>query len=216
MKKIESDIVFWKKALETLPDSYKSWFKDEKTYLRKNVNNKTRLLDVACGDGKGLLMVYDIILEGVGVDYEKAAVNFAKKNLKDAQNIRIILADAVNLPFKDNYFDVVICIGSLCNAADNKLKWLTEMRRVIKKGGDIILSVYSEDAFNERMGLYKRLNVPIVKIEGTKVILDKRKVKDYISEQFSRRELEDLFKKAELKTIEVAKSGIGYICKLRK
>jgi len=216
MTELKSDIVFWKKALEELPNSYKTWFEEEEKYLRENVDSKTKLLDVACGDGKGLKMVHDIISEGIGVDFDEDAVKASNESFKDSSNIKIIWGDAANLPFEENSFDAVICIGSFCNSGDNKLKWLEEMKRVSKENGKIILSVYSEDAFDERIKFYKKLKLPIEKIEGTKVFLDDEKIKDNISEQFSKDELEDLFDKSKLKLTEIIKWGIGYICKLNK
>lgn len=216
MAELKSDIIFWKEALKDLPSSYKAWFKEEKEFLRKNVDSKTKLLDVACGDGKGLKMVSDIIKEGVGLDFDENALKDAKNNFKDSSNIKFVLGDAESLPFEENSFDVVICIGSLCNAGDKKVRWLEEMGRVSKKNGSIILSVYSEDAFDERIKFYKKLKVPIKKIEGTKVFLDDKEIKDNTSEQFSKKDLEELFSKSKLELIGIVKSGIGYICKARK
>ncbi len=59
------------------------------------------------------------------------------------------------------------------NLEGNKSAALEEASRVLKKDGKIFLGSYSEDAFDERIKIYKRDKLPITKIEGTKVIFDK-------------------------------------------
>ena len=81
----------------------------------------------------------------------------------------------------------------LSNLADKKLKVLNEIKRVLKEDGFIIMSMYSENAFDERIKLYKKFNVPIKEIKGTTVIFDEE-TGDNISEQHSKEELIDLFR----------------------
>jgi len=45
------------------------------------------------------------------------------------------------------------------------------MKGVLKPGGKIIISVFSEDAFSERMALYRSIG-EIKEIRGTTVIFD--------------------------------------------
>ena len=77
------------------------------------------------------------------------------------------------------------------------------------------MSMYSEDAFDERIKLYKEHKVPIREIKGTTVIFDEE-LGDNISEQHSKEELREIFEKASLKVIDIKKVGIAYLCKLRK
>ena len=96
-----------------------------------------------------------------------------------------------------------------------KEKALNEMKRVVKKSGGIIISVFSEDALPERLKLYKKLKTPIkeIKKDGTVIFGFGG---DNISEQFSKKQLKEMFRKAGLKLEEIKKVGIGYLCKLSK
>jgi ubiquinone/menaquinone biosynthesis C-methylase UbiE len=88
--------------------------------------------------------------------------------------------------FNDNTFDYVICLGNTFgNFGKDKYKILKEMKRVAKKNGKIIISVYSEKALPERIEGYKKV-VKIKKItkEGTVYTKD-----GLISEQFSKRKI---------------------------
>ena len=212
MKNIEC----WEKLLKNVPESYKKWFKEEKIFLNKNIPIGSKVLEVGCGDGRSLYDVVKISKELVGIDHDKKAVKDARKNFKNYKNVKIILADAINLPFKESSFDFVICMGSFTNFADKKLKSLSEMKRIVKKEGKIIISAYSEDALPERLKAYKQVGVlpKEVKEDGTAIFSEE--IGDDISEQFSKKQLEEIFKKTNLKIEEIKKVGIGYICKLSK
>jgi ubiquinone/menaquinone biosynthesis C-methylase UbiE len=122
--------------------------------------------------------------------------------------------DAKNLDFDNNIFDYVICMLTFVNFEENKKKILGEMKRVLKKEGEIILSVYHENAFNERIKIYKKIGTPIEKVVKTKVFF--KKPFGVNSEQFSLKELKEIFYETRLKVIEIKKKGIGYLCRLKK
>lgn len=70
------------------------------------------------------------------------AVDFAFNMLKTAQRrnlsgrIMLACADAMNLPFPDDIFDVVTCVYGLRNFQDLR-QGLTEIHRVLKPGGQL-------------------------------------------------------------------------------
>ena len=209
------DIEVWEKVLKDLPAPYKKWFNEEKKYLRKNITKDSKILEVGCGEGRSLKDIIDITKNLTGIEHDPQAVNKTKIRFRNYPNIKIIRADAVKLPFDNKSFDFVICMTTLANFGKNKFKVFDEMKRVLKDGGRIIISVFSENAFNERMKLYKKLKFPIKKIIGTTVMFDD-KYGEGISEQFSEKQLKEIFAKAKLKVIEIKKLNIAYICKLKK
>ena len=87
------------------------------------------------------------------------------------------------------------------------------MKRTLKDNGKIIISVFSEDAFEERMKVYKKVDAKIKEVIGNKKVIFEENV---ISEQFSKEELITIFHKSGLKVNEIIKSGIGYLCLLSK
>jgi ubiquinone/menaquinone biosynthesis C-methylase UbiE len=107
-------------------------------------------------------------------------------------------------------------MGTFANFGDDKYKILSEMKRVLKDNGNIIISVYSEDALDERLKAYKQANLKLKEIDRQKgrVVIDI--IGDAISEQFSERELRNIFAKSSLKVIKVKKVGIAYLCLLSK
>ena len=198
-----------------MPNSYRRWFEEERKYLLKHITKNAKVLEVGCGDGRSIKDILDITTNIVGIDHDEKAVADAKNNFKDYKTIRILKAKAENLPFENKEFDFVICMTTFANFADSKQKVLSEMKRVLKDDGFIIISVFSEDAFEERMKMYKKLNAPIKEIKGTMVIFNEE-IGDNVSEQFSKEQLVGIFSKANLSVVDIKKKGIAYLCKLKK
>lgn len=82
-----------------------------------------KAVDIACGEG----LIEKLSPDTVGVDFSLNALKKAKQfGLKN-----LVLADAGNLPFRDNSFDVAISAGSLEHFPDPQ-QALKEMVRISK------------------------------------------------------------------------------------
>jgi len=89
---------------------------------------KDRLLDVACGLGRLLEAAREYDCNLTGVDISTVAVEKAKKKLPEAD---ISVANAEVLPFENDSFDLITCLGSLERMIDLR-KVLVELHRVGK------------------------------------------------------------------------------------
>lgn len=114
-------------------------------HLKKCLFNGAKILDVGAGTGR-----YSIELYNLG--YDVTAVELVKKNLRVLQeknsNIKSMLGNALNLSkFKDESFDVVLLLGPLYHlfTLEDKIKALTEAKRVTKKGGHIFVAYLLSD-----------------------------------------------------------------------
>ena len=72
----------------------------------------------------------------VGVDIDEHAIHHARKSYRKS-NLRFEVADAMNLPFEDNSFDVVVCSHVYEHVPDPYLMF-NEIHRVLKSGGSVI------------------------------------------------------------------------------
>jgi len=103
-----------------------------------------KILDVGCGTGDTVLELTKKVGskgKAVGIDFSEEGIEKAKKKavelgLEKVTEFRV--ADAEELPFKDNYFDVVISECVVCLTPD-KQKALSEKTRVLKPGGKIVM-----------------------------------------------------------------------------
>lgn len=97
------------------------------------------VLDAGCGSGPTLVDLINGGATAVGIDGSQAMLDIARERLGPEAELRVAdLGDP--LPFGDAVFDDVICSLALHYLED----WqppLAEMRRVLKPGGRLILSV---------------------------------------------------------------------------
>ena len=212
---MKRNIDYWENLLINLPKSYKKLFEKEKKYLQKIITKDASVLDVGCGNGRSIFDILPKTKNVTGIDHDNKAVADAKNNFSKYSSIKIIKADAAQLPFDNEEFDFVICMTTFANFADKKFKALEEMRRVLKDSGKIIISVFSENALEERMRVYKTLGVKIKEVKNGTVIFDES-LGDNISEQFTKEQLENIFSKVNLKIEDIKKVDIAYLCTLVK
>ena len=212
---MKTNMDYWEFVLKNLPESYHKWFEEEKKYLQKTITPDAKVLEVGCGDGRSIFDILPVTKNITGIDHDDKAIADAKNNFSSYPSIKILKADATKLSFENEKFDFVVCMTTFANFADNKFIILEEMKRVLKNSGKIIISVFSEDALEERMKVYKASGVKIKKIENGKVVFDES-LGDNISEQFSKEQLEDIFSRANLKMEDITKVNIAYLCTLSK
>lgn len=212
-RKIRTLAQWWRKFLKVCPSLISDWIEKETIYLKKNIKKGSVVLDVGCGWGEDIETIANIVQKAVGVDKDPLIAKEAKSNLSKFKNVEIFLEDAKKLHFEDNIFDYVICLGNTFgNLGKDKYKALKEMKRVVKKNGKIIISVYSEKALPKRMEGYIKTRVKINKItKGGTVYYE-----GLISEQFSKEKLRKIFGKAGLKVKIIKLNPISYICEAVK
>lgn len=103
--------------------------------------NPKTLLDVGCADGY-LLKKISALLPGTkiyGVDVSRKLIETAKLR---SPKIKFAVADVHNLPFPNDKFDVILCTEVLEHLVSPEIA-LEEMKRVVKKGGSIIIELDS-------------------------------------------------------------------------
>jgi len=109
--------IFFKKIVKAMIKHYK-------------INNNSKILDVGCAKGFMMYEFKKILPKSkvYGIDISK----YCKKNAVNSEikkNIKIASCD--NIPFPDNYFDLVISISTIHNLALNGVKKsLKEISRV--------------------------------------------------------------------------------------
>jgi SAM-dependent methyltransferase len=106
-----------------------------------------RVLDVACGNGNAALAAARRFCQVVGVDYVPALLERARERAK-AEGLEVDFqeADAEDLPFPDDSFDVVL---STCGAmfAPDQERTAAELLRVCRPGGRIGMVNWTPDSY---------------------------------------------------------------------
>ncbi|MBI4180313.1 MAG: methyltransferase domain-containing protein [Chloroflexi bacterium] len=115
----------------------------EKVVDFTEVKTGSKILDVATGTGKQAFAFARRGYDVVGVDLSEAMLSIATKKNKYG-NLKLKVADATNLPFEPNSFDVV-CVSFALHEMPLTVrgKVLREMVRVTKSKGTIVIVDYA-------------------------------------------------------------------------
>ena len=119
----------------------------EMTVDTLHIQNSDKVLDVACGTGiigRVLGEKYPNIDCIVGTDLNDGMLDVARKlTAEHSEAYEWQQADVCDMPFESNYFSLICCQQGLQFFPD-KNRALHEIKRVMKSGGILVLSVWSE------------------------------------------------------------------------
>src|SRR5215468_7617382 len=103
------------------------------------------VLEVAVGTGLNLAH-YPRGVRLTGVDFSPAMLAVARRRATDlGRQVDLREGEAQALDFPDASFDTVVCTFSLCAIPDDRMA-LTEMARVLRPGGLLLLADHVEAA----------------------------------------------------------------------
>lgn len=116
------------------------------------VESGDRVLDVACGTGELLRRIAEATpgAELTGVDLAPKMIERARHKCSGEPGIRIVQADAHNLPFADDSFDIVPCASTFHYFSHPDVV-LDEVRRVLRPGGRLVLLDWCRDYWTCRV-----------------------------------------------------------------
>lgn len=150
------------------------YFSMERCHLKEG----HRVLDIASGTGdlaKKIAAKIGKTGELTALDLQIDMLKKGRDNLIDAgflQNITYIQGNAESLPFPDNYYDC-LTIGFGLRNVSNLDKALSEMKRVLKPGGKLMILEFSS-ANSKIKDLYKSYSFNIIPKVGGFVTGDEK------------------------------------------
>lgn len=111
-------------------------FGDSRQWVCSQATGK--VLEVAVGTGLNLTFYPDDI-DLTGIDWSRPMLAVAEQRAAElGRTPALRQADAHHLPFEESSFDTVVCTFGLCAIPDHN-QALTEMTRVLRPGGKLIL-----------------------------------------------------------------------------
>jgi demethylmenaquinone methyltransferase/2-methoxy-6-polyprenyl-1,4-benzoquinol methylase len=144
------------------------------TWRRKFVRQLSRytpkqVLDVATGTGDLAILVGSLatVQQVIGIDNASNMIIIAKdKVLQNKFNNKIVFrdGDAEAIPFPDGSFDAVTVAFGVRNY-ENLEKGLTEMRRVLRSGGVLMILEFSHPEaipWKQLYGFYAKYIIPLI------------------------------------------------------
>lgn len=173
-------------------------------------SNIDKLLDIGCSYGYYTRFYLNKCKEVYGIDPNEDLIKIAKKRYP---RIKFKIGDAEKIPFKDDYFDVILLSDVLEHVNDEE-KAINEVYRVLKNNGVIIITVphkglfrfmdvdnYSWCVRNKFPNLYKIFNKIRKKDINVKPGYEKR------HKHYSIEDIKELFK-GKFKIIKLTKRGL--------
>jgi demethylmenaquinone methyltransferase/2-methoxy-6-polyprenyl-1,4-benzoquinol methylase len=134
-------------------DRYWRW----RTVRKLTPNLVDPILDVCTGTGD-LAFAFHKYTQGkvsvIGADFCAPMLDIAReKGKQSGRPVEFVEADAQDLPFEDNRFQIVSAAFGLRNVADTNLG-LRELTRVCKSGGKVAILEFSVPRYQPLKGLY--------------------------------------------------------------
>lgn len=145
-----------KKCFETAhPDFLYHWHEEINAVL-KRINRSDVLLCNGCGYGRNIPELARAAKFVIGTDPCRDCIRYGRQWLRYLQNALMLEMTAPAMPFADHCFNKILCLNntfSLLHGDPEPL--LREFLRVLKKGGEIILSVYTGRYWAELLAWYE-------------------------------------------------------------
>lgn len=108
-----------------------------------------KILDIGCGSGRHIAAAYrlpEVYIVGTDLNFKDLTEAVKRLNLHDRLGEhgggawRLTAGDIINLPYKDDCFDLVIC-SEVLEHVENYIQAINEIVRVLKPGRNLIVSV---------------------------------------------------------------------------
>ncbi len=107
-------------------------------FLLARVPAGARVLDVGCGEGRFTAALVRAGREAVGIDVAQEPLRRARAREGEGLDLRLVPTEG-QWPLQDTSFDAVWAGEVLEHVADTA-GWLSEVRRVLRSGGALVLS----------------------------------------------------------------------------
>ena len=118
-----------------------------------------KVLDVGCGAGVDLLRFARGGAIATGVDISPGAIALARSNAShQGLDVELGVADAEQLPFGDDTFDLVFAHGVIQYSSDTE-RVVDECRRVLKPGGEAIFQAYNRHSWLNALSKLMRVGL---------------------------------------------------------
>lgn len=104
-----------------------------------SANNYNVILEAGCGTGRWINLFESKNKNIFGLDFSLEMMKISK-----AENacLNLVNADAVKIPFKDNFLDLLFCVNAIHHFPD-KLKFIKESKRTLSNNG--MMAIFGVD-----------------------------------------------------------------------
>lgn len=109
--------------------------------VSEQIGKEDRVLECACGTGLITTCIAPKCKKVVATDFSEGMLKQTEKKCRNYSNVQVEFADITNLKYPDASFDAVIA-ANVIHLLDNPSQALSELNRVCKEDGKIIIPTY--------------------------------------------------------------------------
>lgn len=132
--------------------------RDIAQYVANLMTEYDNVLECACGTGMFSLPIARRCKSLTATDFADKMLRQAQNKCKDLPNIRFELADITRLNYKDESFDKVVA-ANVIHLLDNPSAAMSELMRVCKTGGLVIIPTYINESTKAASAAAKFFNI---------------------------------------------------------
>jgi ubiquinone/menaquinone biosynthesis C-methylase UbiE len=137
---------------ELMKKPYQKFYRERvKRILKEFIRENSKVLDIGCGCGfPSIYLAQEIGCSVEGIDVSREMIKKAKENLPKGIKNKIdyeVLSTTSLYAFNDESFDNVVSIYGALNYIGNLEEVLKEIRRIMKREGIFLASLYSRYSY---------------------------------------------------------------------
>lgn len=145
-----------KKCYQIAPKRVKQYLYAEIAHIIEGMSPGSAVLELGCGYGRVLEELKRKAGLLVGIDISLASLVMAQEELGRADPAELVRATAIELPFSDRVFDIVVCIQNGISAFNiDRHQLVREAFRVTRRGGRALFSSYSDRFWEHRLEWFR-------------------------------------------------------------
>lgn len=173
---------YWKNVLERSVNEIitckRSWFENQRKgyfYLTFPCVSDARALDIGAGSGIISEVMSKRFQEVIALEYNPNFIEFMRLRFEQEKktNIRLVRANGLQLPFRENSFDLIVVNGVLewlpnflpnQNPYKTQINFLKSCLKKLKNGGNLVLAIENRFCFNYFFGATPHGDIPFTTV----------------------------------------------------
>lgn len=133
----------------------RQYLEAEIRHVMQRLRRTDRVLELGCGYGRVALRLAEVAGSVVGIDTAVESLALARKLDREGR-CEFLEMDAVAMGFGDSEFDAVVCVqNGICAFGVDQVALFREALRVVRQGGLVLFSTYSDSFWGDRLGWFE-------------------------------------------------------------
>jgi SAM-dependent methyltransferase len=117
-----------------------------------------RVLDCACGEGYGSMLLAGVATSVIGIDIDGPAIRHAATRYAEQANLTFVQGSCTKLPLGDSSVDLLVSFETIEHLAEQEVM-LAEFARVLRRGGVLILSSPNKREYGQADDAVNRFHI---------------------------------------------------------